>query len=313
MRICALFFSLLSLAVSDATPIRVASFNLRYDTPADKENSWVHRRHMVARAFDFHRFDIVGTQEALDNQLNDLQQALTSENWARYSVGRNEGGNENEHCAIWWRRDRFRSLKNGTFWLSTTPHIVGSRGWDAHLPRIVTWVALIDLAAGLANPEPLFVFNTHLDHGGRRARLQSARMMLEATRRIAGDSPFLITGDFNCDESDPVDILTRGTGISDARSVSQTDHYGEWASFTGWRDEFHKVIDYVFVKEKLVNVLRHGVLSDTYNKGKRLSDHRPVVADLKIKFANADPNSYEQPTNLSIIMESWDGRDAPDL
>jgi len=120
-------------------------------------------------------------------------------------------------------------------------HAAGSRGWDAHLPRVVSWVALREKFA--AELEPLFVFNTHLDHGGRFARLMSARMLLAATRQMAGRSPFIITGDLNCDELDPVQVLTGEAEwpIVDARQASKAAHHGEWATFTGWRGEFNKV------------------------------------------------------------------------
>lgn len=101
------------------------SFNLRYDTPNDGTNRWKKRKHMVASAFEFHRADIVGTQEALSHQLSDLQTALGSR-WTRHSVGRSEGGHENEHCAIWWRKDRFKAVRQGTFWLSSTPSQIGA-------------------------------------------------------------------------------------------------------------------------------------------------------------------------------------------
>ena len=122
-----LLLSLLSCVVGspEFTEIRVMSFNIRYDTPNDGANRWEKRKHMVASAFRFHRADIVGTQEALGHQLEDLQAALGT-GWTRYSRGRTAGGHENEHCAIWWRTDRFIAVHQGTFWLSPTPSKVGA-------------------------------------------------------------------------------------------------------------------------------------------------------------------------------------------
>jgi len=102
--------------------MRVMSFNLRYDTPQDGENRWEKRKHMVASAF--HRADIVATQEGLLHQLDDLQTSL-GKTWTKYSVGRSKGGHENEHCAIWWRTDRYTAVHQNSFWLSPTPSQIG--------------------------------------------------------------------------------------------------------------------------------------------------------------------------------------------
>ena len=91
-----------------------------------------------------------------------------------------------------------------------------------------------------------------------------------------------ITGDFNCDESDPVDILTGDAAwpIVDARSKSESPHYGAGATFTGWHGQFDKIIDYVFVRPD-VRVLQHGAVAELWGS-KKVSDHNAVVADLLI-------------------------------
>lgn len=249
-------------------------------------NRWPNRKHMVGRALDFHRPDVIGTQEALHHQVLELREEL-GQGWEVFSQGRADGAEGGEHCAVFWRTDRFERVDAGTFWLSPTPQVPGSRGWDAHLERIVTWVALKDKEAE-EDTLPLYMFNTHFDHGGRRARQESARMLLEATKRICGDAPFVVTGDLNCDETDPVTILTGAQDwpIVDARGASEVAHYGPRESFTGWRGEFSKVIDYVFVRGGgAVAVRRHGIVADTW-EDRPLSDHRMVVADIEVVLAS---------------------------
>ena len=108
-------------------------------------------------------------------------------------VGRDDGKEAGEYSAILYRKSRFRLLKTETFWLSPEPDKPGSKGWDAAYPRIVTWARFRDLVSG----RTFFHFNTHFDHRGERARVESASLILRKVGEIARDQPFLLTGDFN--------------------------------------------------------------------------------------------------------------------
>jgi endonuclease/exonuclease/phosphatase family metal-dependent hydrolase len=188
-------------------PFRAMTFNIRFDNPADGEDAWPHRRAKVASMVRFHRADVVGVQEALLRQVEDLQSALPDFAWLGVS---RSPGREDERCAIFFRRERFDLLEQGTFWLSETPAEPGSRSWDAALPRIVTWAKLGDRQAGAT----FHLFNTHFDHLGETARRESARLVLRKVVEIAGrDSPFVVTGDLNATpESEPYRVLTSPAG-----------------------------------------------------------------------------------------------------
>ena len=148
--------------------IRVMSFNLRLDTPSDSSNAWPHRKEMVAQIIRFHRTDFVGIQEGLPHQLEQMDKMLPY--FDRIGVGRNAGEDPGEYSAIYYKKSRFELLENETFWLSKTPDEIGSVGWDAALPRIVTWGKFKDSRTG----KLFFVFNTHFDHRGEEARAESA-------------------------------------------------------------------------------------------------------------------------------------------
>lgn len=117
------------------------TFNIRYNEPKDGVNAWTNRKTKVADVIRFHKADLIGVQEAQYNQLKDLEELLPDFAWR--GVGR-DGANEGEFSAILYRKSRFRSLENQTFWLSETPEKVGSKGWDANLLRIVTWAKFQD-------------------------------------------------------------------------------------------------------------------------------------------------------------------------
>ncbi len=257
------------------------TFNIRYDEPQDKENAWPNRKELVASMIRFHHADLVGVQEALASQLRDLEKLLPEYSWV--GVGRTDGKAAGEFSAILYRRSRFKQLESSTFWLSETPE-VSSKGWDAALPRIVTWIKLRDLQTG----KIFYHFNTHFDHRGVRARYESARLLLDRTAQISKDLPAVVTGDFNFTESsDGYKLLTaknseKNSILRDARYVSEHDHHGPTSTFNEFKALIpDRKIDYVFVKGN-IRVLQHGVLSDTWD-GRFASDHFPVLAEIVLE------------------------------
>jgi len=270
------------LQTSEASYVRVMTFNIRYDEPRDKENAWPNRKQLVASMILFHHADIVGVQEALKSQLVDLAKLLPDYSWV--GVGRADGKDGGEFSAIFYRKARLKSLENSTFWLSETPQ-VPSTGWDAALPRIVTWAKFQDLQTH----KNFFLFNTHFDHRGERARTESARLLLARVGQMAGDLPVVVTGDFNFTESaEGYQILTGKNAntsrsvLRDARYISEREHHGPTSTFNEFKALVPgKKIDYVFVKGS-IRVLQHAALADTWD-GRFPSDHLPVLAELIIR------------------------------
>jgi endonuclease/exonuclease/phosphatase family metal-dependent hydrolase len=260
--------------------LRVMTFNIRFDNPEDGEDAWPKRRHKAASTIRFHAADVVGLQEALRNQIDDLRADLPALAW--FGSGRT-AQRDGEHCAVLYRRDRLEVLAQDTFWLSETPSVAGSRSWDAALPRIVTWGRLRDRRTGAV----VVVFNTHLDHLGEEARRQSARLLRKKVREIAGRSgPVVVTGDLNTTpDSEPLAILTApgpdGSALTDAMTASLCPNHGPTSTWNGFKAiEPGRRIDFVLVRPP-VAVLQHGILADTFD-GRFPSDHLPVLAEVTL-------------------------------
>ena len=275
---------------SPAGPLRVMTFNIRYDNPNDGPDGWPHRRDHVAKLIRDHGVDLAGLQEVQHNQLIDLQQRLDGYLW--YGVGRDDGKTKGEYAPIAYRAKRLEMLDKSVFWLSEQPDQPGSKGWDAALPRIVTWAKFRDRSTG----QIIFFYNTHFDHRGRKARQESARLVVAKALQIAGPKPIVVTGDFNTlPTSEAYRILTHapipavgpaGRRFDDARTVCLAKPRGPNSTWNGFRAIAPgRRIDFVFVTDA-VKVLSHHSLDNRY--GDRFpSDHLPVLVELAVPRGNA--------------------------
>lgn len=268
-------------AVAENDEIKVMSFNVRTDTPRDGENRWDMRKDRAANAVKFYDVDVLGTQEVRHNQFVDFNNRL--DGYTSVGVGREDGKQGGEYCAVWFKSSRFELLDSGNFWLSETPEIAGSRGWDTSLERIATWVKLRDRHSG----KSFFFLNTHLDHRGVVARRESARMLLQKAEDIAAGLPVIMTGDFNAKPTDdPVLILTDSSNplaLTDSRSVAKLVYGPEWTFHDFGRKplENRNRIDYVFVRGG-IDVNRYGSLAETEG-AEFVSDHNPLLVGISLK------------------------------
>lgn len=274
MRLIIALALLFAAHTATAQSFKVATFNVRYDSPRDSGNLWRDRSGIVANLIRYHDFDIFGTQEALPNQLKDMEDSLPG--YQRYGVGRDDGKEGGEHSAIFFRKSSFKLLNKGDFWLSETPE-KPSLGWDAICcNRICSWVYLQDKKSG----KKFFVFNAHFDHQGVKARVESSKLVLQKIRSIAGNQPAIFTGDLNGNhQSDWYQELAKSDLLADTYKTSGTRYInnGSFNAFKGAKSM--DVIDHIFATQHF-SASKWAVLTDTYF-GKFPSDHFPVTALLQ--------------------------------
>ncbi len=278
LRIKSVFVALMLIAISGLTQkITVATYNLRFDNPRDSGNLWKDRAQPSVDLIRFHQIDVFGIQEGLINQLEDLSKGLPE--FERYGKGRDDGGTKGEHAAVFYNKKKFERLRAGDFWFSETPNIPG-KGWDATCcNRIASWVQLREKKSG----KTFYFFSAHFDHQGKTAQLESARLLLQKIKEIAGDQPVIAVGDFNVGrDSEPYKVLAASTLLRDAYHDVQYP-YQLNGSFNDFGRDFatSMVIDHIFLSAAL-KATRWGLLTDTY-RGKYPSDHFPVLADVHFK------------------------------
>lgn len=266
---------------SDKDSLKVITFNIRYDNPNDSINAWPNRASLVAGLIKAEKPDLLGLQEALVNQYEFLDSVLTD--YTSVGVGRSDGARGGEMNPIFFRKDRFDMIRTKTFWLSETPEVAGSQAWGAGLPRIVTWMELVDKETH----EHLFHFNTHFAHDSDSARILSSSLLMGKVDSIATEFPFIITGDFNMNPGSKGYAILTGPAesvplLTDSYTISEKKPGGPSGTTNGFNDRTRSGrIDYIFVKSGL-KVLDHKTIIRK-EKGVFISDHWPVEAIVSIR------------------------------
>ncbi len=254
----------------NAQSFNAATFNIRYDNPGDTGNLWKDRAPAVSSLIRFHEFDLFGVQEALKNQLDDISTALPE--FSRYGVGRNDGKEGGEHSTVFYKKDKFKLLKSGDFWLSQTPDKPGL-GWDATCcNRICSWVNLEIKESG----KKFYFFNVHFDHQGVIARKESAKLIIQKIKEIAGNQPVIFMGDLNGGRDSEWYQTIANSGILKDSYRDVKFPYELNSSGNGFKAPVSKtVIDHIFISKQFT-ASKWGILTDTYF-GKFPSDHFPVM------------------------------------
>ena len=258
--------------------LSVMTYNLRLDVVSDGENSWTNRKEFLVSQIKFYEPDIFGTQEGLPYQIEYINNSLKS--YSFIGQGR-DGDNNGEYSAIFYNTDKFELLAKKTFWLSETPKYV-SKGWDAAYIRICTYGLFKDKKT----KKKFWMFNTHLDNQSEEARNNGMDLILNKIKELnTKNYPLILTGDFNdIPESKLIKSLKKN--MIDAREVSQTNPFGSYGTFNGFKfcEPVLNRIDYIFIsKPQKFNVLHYSVLTDSKDM-KFPSDHFPVLVKLKFNY-----------------------------
>jgi endonuclease/exonuclease/phosphatase family metal-dependent hydrolase len=261
-------------AAGDA--LRVMSFNIRYGTAKDGDNHWSLRREHLFDLLRERDADLVGLQEALAFQIDEIEVAVPG--YAAIGVGRDDAARAGEFSAILYRKSRFRVADAGTFWFSDTPEVPASKSWGNNITRICTWARFVDRSG-----RAFYHFNLHLDHESQPSRERSVALLRQRidARAFPAD-PVVVTGDFNAGERNPAlaALVAKGDTAPPFVDTYRVLHPAETVvgTFTGFKigNTAGKKIDYVLVQPGAE--VRSAEIVRASRNGRYPSDHFPVAA-----------------------------------
>ena len=262
--------------------IRVMSYNVRNSNAPDGENAWPKRLDLFFDTIQRFDADLIGFQEVLALQYDEIVRRLPGYGFA--GVARDDGQRKGEWSLVAYRRNRFEPVRDGNFWLSETPAVIGSKSWDAALTRICSWVRLREKTT----QRELVFANTHFDHKGVVARQEASRVLSKQLSEIANGVPAILTGDLNINEDNPAyGVLVRPdtTGaiawidayrtVHPSRSAEEASFHAFKGGTTGSR------IDFIFHTTHFV--AQSSEIDRTNRDGRFPSDHYAVTAVLRLK------------------------------
>lgn len=312
-KLITVFLVLVSVSAGAQRSFTVGSYNVRYANENDAlgGDSWKVRSEAMCDLINYERWDVFGAQEVLDHQLRDLADGL--DGYSYIGVGRDDGDKKGEYAPIFYREARVRCLESGWFWISETPGIAGSIGWDAACPRICTWGKFEDRDTKWE----FWFFNLHMDHIGVLARRNGAELLVSRIKEMCGDTPYIVTGDFNVDQNNEIyDYLVASGLLKDAYQDAR--YRMNLNGTTNRFDVNHKTesrIDHIFLSP-LFRTHEYGVLTPvrwterelsekekkslsvgkgdvSTHEARMLSDHYPVVARIELPYLRA-PQDWAQ-------------------
>jgi endonuclease/exonuclease/phosphatase family metal-dependent hydrolase len=257
-----------------AAPLTVMTFNIRYGTANDGENHWLKRREQLFDLLRAQQADVVGLQEALHGQIEEILHAVPGYDYV--GVGRSDGRRAGEYAAILFRSSRLRVRRSDTFWFSDTPGVVKSTSWGNQIERICTWAYFEDREG-----PSFYLYNVHLDHQSQPSREKSVALLLARIAARDPKAPAVVTGDFNAGEANPAATAMLAS-FRDSFRLLHAD-VPEAGTFNGFKlgQTGGDKIDFVFV-EPGADVLAAEIVR-TSRDGRYPSDHFPVTARIRLR------------------------------
>ncbi len=274
------------LPVDKAIGHRVLSCNIRValDEDETKGVGWSARRDICLQIIKSKKPDIIALQEVLKIQADDFQKYFGGFQLLGFDGPEMDAHTTGYHGIaknpILFSKDRYELQAAGTYWLSETPLVAGSKSWETARARHANWVRLKERKTGIV----FRVINLHLDHVSAEAKIQQAKMVVQESAQYLPQFPQILTGDFNTRYNSKVFEAVRQNGWKESyetiHGAGEAGYTGHEFQGTGYEKGPEKGrIDYIWYRGNIIPVAAL-VIKDAI-KGKFPSDHYFMQADFK--------------------------------
>ena len=269
--------------MASAQDLVVCSYNIRNANRGDAKNGngWEKRSVYMCQQIQFEDPGVFGCQEVKKEQIDDMLRLMPE--YAYVGVGREDGKEGGEYSPVFYKKDRYKLLDSGTFWLAEDP-TKAELGWDAACKRVCSWGHFKDLKT----KHTFYFFNTHMDHIGVTARREGAKLIVSKMRELMKkNDPVILTGDFNVDQrSEPFQVFINSGFLNDCYEVSKYRF-----ATNGTFNDFNPLncsnsrIDHIFVSKNF-KVDRYAIRTDGYWDNVEMYEAKPspnAPMDVKLK------------------------------
>ncbi len=256
------------IAEPQAQQVKVVSFNIHNNSNPrnDGTNNWNRRAKAVIKMIDKEEPDIIGTQEALLDQLSYIDRKFNRQ-YRRVGVSRDNGITRGEHTAIYYDKNKYRVLSHKTRWLSESPQRV-SYSWDATEKHTVTIIHLQHIESG----KDFYYFNTQIEETGKTARKESLKLLAEMIRTtVPKGTPVILGGDMSSNIDNGEFGILEEIGMEVARNIATRTDYRN--SYNAFGEDGAGMNDHFFVRDLIINRFR--TLNKNYGVP-YISNHYPI-------------------------------------
>lgn len=255
--------------------LNLISCNIRFDNPADGNNSWSHRRSLLTKTLLSHSPHIIATQEGRIHQLNDFCELLSNFNlidqhrsWIK----------ERMYPSFFIKKNTFEILGSGDYWLSETPDVAGSISFESAFPRLMTWIKLQPKGID----KKLLLVNTHFDHIKEETRVAQMRVLIQQIKKIhSPEFTLVIMGDFNDSPTSQIrmSLMNEFNSLEDSwlkhNTIEETSHH----AFMGEIQNGSR-IDWILIEKDLS--IQNCFMDKSHQNGHYPSDHFPIICNVKL-------------------------------
>lgn len=250
---------------------RVMSFNVR--CASDPEGSIKNRSKLVTAVIEQYAPDSFGVQEATGRWMSILKNKL-GDKYDYVGEPRDNYGPFSEYSAVFYLKDKYTLIDQGTFWLSETPEKKNTKSFDSACYRIATWAVLESKENGVRYVH----INTHLDHVLEETREGQVGVLLEKLKELQEQGVVICTGDFNAYSDE--NVYKRMLEVIDdvALTAKNADEGITFHNYGKVADEGQGAIDFIFTSKR-VKAENYKIIRNTV-KDMYPSDHYPIVADV---------------------------------
>lgn len=264
---------------------KVMGCNIRVALPEDDAlgRGWTARKKSCLTIIKAQRADLIGFQEVLKVQADDLKKAMPDYGCFGFEGPEMDVNPETyngiANNLVMYSKKRYEMLSAGCYWLSETPEIGGSKSWNTARARHVNWLRLKDKNSGVE----FRIIAVHLDHKEQEARDKQGQMIVRESNQYLPDFPQLLVGDFNVTAKNPVYEIIKKGGWKD----TYTEVYGDkdpGATFHNFEGkDYAKAktngrIDFIFCKGKVT--AKSASIVDDQLGGVYPSDHYFIVSEV---------------------------------